>query len=238
MKQSWSVVVFCFNEAGTIKELLDRIVDFFETHRKGLYEIIIVDDGSTDGSREKIREATQKHEKTMRIIRHEKNLGIGETLRDGYTAARNENVTAVPADGQFDIEELLPYLDIEPDSFISFYRRENAEYSSFRNALSVVNKYINRVFNGIELKDVNWVKAHKREAISALPWKLHSSLIESELCAKLLLMCNRPIEVLSCYYSRKAGVSKGASPRIVAQALRETPKLIFTVYTLRKSMRR
>jgi len=237
MKQSWSVVVFCFNEVGTIKELLDRIVDFFELHRKGLYDIIIVDDGSTDGSREKIREAAQKHENTMRIIRHDKNLGIGETLRDGYTAAMNENVTAVPADGQFDIEELLPYLDIEPDTFISFYRRENVEYSSFRSALSAVNKYINRVFNGIELKDVNWVKIYKREAITAFPWKLHSSLIESEICAKLLLTHNRVIEVLSYYHPRKAGTSKGASLRIIAQALRETPKLLFTVHTFRKSMK-
>jgi acetyltransferase-like isoleucine patch superfamily enzyme len=237
MKQSWSVVVFCFNEVGTIEELVDRIVGFFETHRKGLYEVIIVDDGSTDGSYDKIRDAAQKHEKTVRIIRHEKNLGIGEALRDGYAAARNENVTAVPADGQFDIEELLPYLDIEPGTFISFYRRENAEYTSFRNALSVMNKYINRVFNGIALRDVNWVKIHKREAISAFPWKLHSSLIESELCSKLLLTHNRPIEVLSYYHSRRAGTSKGASLRIVAQALRETPKLIFAVYTLRKSMK-
>jgi dolichol-phosphate mannosyltransferase len=236
MKQSWSVFVFCFNEAGTIKELLDRIVDFFETHRKGLYEIIVVDDGSTDGSHEIIREANQKHENTMRIIRHEKNRGIGEALRDGYTAARNENVTAVPADGQFDIEELLPYLDIEPDTFISFYRRENIEYSSFRNALSVVNKYINKVFNRIELKDVNWVKIYKREAITAFHWKLHSSLIESEICAKLLLTQNRAIQVLSYYHPRKAGTSKGASLRIIAQALRETPKLLLAVHTFRKSM--
>jgi len=172
----------------------------------------------------------------MRIIRHEKNLGIGEALRDGYTAARNENVTAVPADGQFDIQELLPYLDIEPDSFVSFYRRENAEYSSFRTALSAVNKYINWVFNGIELKDVNWVKIYKREAITAFPWKLHSSHIESEICAKLLLTHNRVIQVLSYYHPRMAGTSKGASLRIIGQALRETPKLLFAVHTFRKSM--
>src|SRR5207237_9605866 len=101
MKQSWSVVVFCFNEAGTIEELVDRIVGFFETHRKGLYEVIIVDDGSTDGSYEKIRHVAQKHEKTIRIIRHEKNLGIGEALRDGYAANKNAKVKAGRADGKF-----------------------------------------------------------------------------------------------------------------------------------------
>ena len=237
MKQSWSVIVFCFNEAGTIEELVDRVVDFFEVHRNGLYEVIIVDDGSTDGSYEKIREAAQKHQKTVRTIRHEKNLGIGEALRDGYAAARNENVTAIPADAQFDIYELLPYLDIEPGTFISFYRQENVEYSSFRTTLSAVNKCINKVFNGIALKDVNWVKIYKRAAITAFPWKLHSSLIESEICAKLLLTHNRVIEVLSCYHVRKAGTSKGASPRIIVQALRETPKLIFAVHTFRKPLK-
>jgi dolichol-phosphate mannosyltransferase len=237
MKQSWSVVVFCLNEVGTIEELLDRIVGFFETHRKGLYDVIIVDDGSTDGSNDKIRNAAQKHQKTVRIIHHENNLGIGKALRAGYAAERNENVIAVPADGQFDIEELLPYINIEPGTFISFYRRENAEYSSFRNVLSSVNKYINKVFNGVVLKDVNWVKIYKREAIAALPWNLHSSLIESEICAKLLLTRNQAIEVLSYYHSRKAGKSKGASLRIVAQALREAPKLIFSVYKFRKSLR-
>lgn len=237
MKQSWSVIVFCFNEAETIEELVHRVVGFFETHRKGLYEVIIVDDGSTDGSCEKVREVLQKHQKTVRMIWHEKNLGIGEALRHGYAAARNENVTAIPADAQFDVYELLPYLDIEPGTFISFYRKENVEYSSFRTALSAVNKYINKVFNGIHLKDVNWVKIYKRAAITAFPWKLHSSLVESEICAKLLLTHNRVIEVLSYYHARKAGTSKGASLPIVVQALRETPKLVFAVHTFRKSLK-
>jgi len=237
MKQSWSVIVFCFNEAGTIEEFVDRVVGFFEIHRNGLYEVIIVDDGSTDGSYEKIQEAVQKHQKTVRTIWHEINLGIGEALRDGYAAARNENVTAIPADAQFDIYELLPYLDIEPGTFISFYRQENVEYSSFRTTLSGVNKCINKVFNGIVLKDVNWVKIYKRVSITAFPWKLHSSLIESEICAKLLLTHNRAIEVLSYYHPRKAGMSKGASLRIIAQALRETPKLILAVYRFHKSIK-
>jgi dolichol-phosphate mannosyltransferase len=87
------------------------------------------------------------------------------------------------------------------------------------------------------LKDVNWVKIYKRASITAFPWKLHSSLIESEICAKLLLTHNRAIEVLSYYHPRKAGISKGASLRIIAQALRETPKLISAVHRFRKSMK-
>lgn len=236
MKQSWSIVVFCFNEAGMVGEILNLIVRQFDEHRRNLYEIIVVDDGSTDGSYEVIAAAKRARPDVIKIIRHEKNLGIGLALRHGYEAAKNENLTAVPADGQFDVQELIPHLNIENNTFISFYRLENIQYSSFRNALSAANKYVNKVLNGIELKDVNWVKIYKRESIRSFPWKLNSSLIESEICAKLLLRGEKAIEVLSYYHPRQSGKSKGASPPVILQALQETPKLIWAVRDFRKSM--
>lgn len=234
-KQSWSIVVFCFNEADAIEGVLDRIVRTFDEHRKNLYEVIVVDDGSTDASYEKIQTVARTRPEIFRVIRHEKNLGIGPTLIDGYRAAEKENLTAVPADGQFDVRELLPYLNIDEGTFVSFYRLENVQYSTFRSLLSAANKWLNRYFNGIELKDVNWVKIYKRKAITAFPWKLSSSLIESELCAKLLLCGERAIEVLSYYHPRQTGKSKGGSLTTVVRALRETPKLIWAVQNFRRN---
>jgi hypothetical protein len=99
--------------------------------------------------------------------------------------------------------------------------------------LSYVNKLINRILNGIELKDVNWVKIYKVAEIKSFPWKLHSSLIESELCAKLLIKGNRAIEATSVYHPRRSGVSKGASMRVIRQAAIETSKLIWAVQLFR-----
>lgn len=237
-KQTWSVVVFCYNEAATVSEVLYAIVRVFEEHRKGRYEIIAVDDGSRDGSREKIEAFQKAHSEQVGVVRHTKNLGIGQTLVDGYRVARNENITAIPADGQFDVRELIPYLDIAEGTFVSFYRLENAEYSRARNILSAGNKWVNRFCNGINLKDVNWVKIYKRKAIISFPWKLSSSLIESEICAKLLLCGVRAIEVLSYYHPRKAGKSKGASPMTVLRALREVPKLIYAVHRFRRTIQK
>ncbi len=237
MNQSWSIVVFCFNEVGTVREVIDRIAELFDRYRPGLYKIVVVDDGSTDGSYEKILDAARAHPDVIQVIRHEKNAGIGATLRDGYAAAQNENLTAVPADGQFDVSELIPYLNIDPHTFVSFYRKENVEYSSFRTILSAANKQINRVLNGIELKDVNWVKIYKTAAIKSFPWKLHSSLIESELCAKLLLKDERAVEVVSFYHPRTSGKSKGASPRVVLQALLETAKLVWAIQMFKRNRR-
>lgn len=92
--------------------------------------------------------------------------------------------------------------------------------------MSIVNKKINAYFIGIHLHDVNWVKAYKTNEIKSFEWKISSSLIESELCAKLILRGNKVIEVSSVYHPRVAGVSKGASIKIVIQALKETIKLI------------
>lgn len=229
--------MFCFNEAGTVKELIEQIIRQFDMHRKGLYEIVVVDDGSNDGSYEEIRAAASARPDVVHVLRHDSNAGIGETLRDGYRATRNENISAVPADGQFDITELIPHLNIEANTFISFYRRENAEYSSFRTTLSAINKYINRILNGIKLKDVNWVKIYKREEIISFPWYLHSSLIESELCAKLLIKGSRAVEIVSVYHPRRSGTSKGASLRVVRQALFETAKLVWVVARFRIARR-
>ncbi|MBI2612490.1 glycosyltransferase family 2 protein [Candidatus Kaiserbacteria bacterium] len=228
-KQSWSIVVFCFNEVGAVEEVVRRIINLFDEHRKDLYEVLVVDDGSTDGSYEKIVALHRARSDVVGVIRHQKNLGIGPTLIDGYRSARNENLTAIPADGQFDVRELQSYLNVEDGTFVSFYRLENVQYSTFRSLLSAANKWVNRYFNGIELKDVNWVKVYKRSTIMSFPWKLSSSLIESEICAKLLLCGMRPIEVLSYYHPRQSGKSKGASLVTIFRALRETPKLIWAV---------
>ncbi len=233
MKQSWSIVVFCYNEVGTIRDLIERIVVMFDAHLPHLYEVVVVDDGSTDGSLEEIQSALNARPDVVKLVLHEKNKGIGETLRDGYMACKNENITAVPADGQFDIQELLPHLIVPAHSFVSFYRRENVTYTAFRTILSAVNKYINSILNGIRLRDVNWVKIYKREVITSFPWHMHSSLIESELCAKLLIRGDRAIEVKSIYHPRVSGKSKGASLRVVMQALLETAKLVWSVQLFR-----
>ena len=86
---------------------------------------------------------------------------------------------------------------------------------------------------GIDLRDVNWVKIYKREAILNLDLKLKSSLIESEICSKLLIKKNKAIETISVYHQRKFGVSKGASTKVVVQALKETAKLIFVIFLFR-----
>jgi len=232
--QSWSIIIFCYNEEHTIASVFNSVFDLLKRNSVPNFEVVIVDDGSTDGSVEKIKHLQSEFPEHIKIFFHQKNKGIGYALRAGYNLAQYENISAVPADGQFDVKELLPYLNVPEKTFISFYRKENLQYTLFRNILSYLNKKINYFFIGISLKDVNWVKIYKTKEIRKFPWKIKSSLIESEICAKLLRNGNKVQEVISVYHPRKAGESKGASIKILLQAMKETIKLIFIMLGYRR----
>ena len=232
--QSWSIVIFCYNEKGNVSGVIRDCISVLKTIANER-ELIIIDDGSNDVSVPEIETEISKfpHE-TIKLIKHPSNLGIGMALRSGYENATYENVCAVPADGQFNVKELLPFSEIESDSFICFYRKENQSYSLLRNILSLFNKQFNQLLLGINFKDINWVKIYKTAAIKKLDLQLRSSLMETEICAKLVICGHTFKEIESRYLPRNSGVSKGASWKIVKKAIREMMKVYFSVRVFQK----
>ena len=91
-----SVVIPCYNEASTIETILDA-VQASEIQDK---EIIVVDDASTDASREKLRALEGRP--GLRVIYHERNRGKGAALRTGFQAARGDVVIVQDADLEYD----------------------------------------------------------------------------------------------------------------------------------------
>jgi hypothetical protein len=81
------------------------------------------------------------------------------------------------------------------------------------------------------------VKIYKRAELDRLNLKMNSSLVESEICAKLMVRKNKMLEVQSVYLPRKAGQSRGASLPIVLRAALETLKLVYvvTIYRIKRA---
>jgi dolichol-phosphate mannosyltransferase len=151
-------------------------------------------------------------------------------LHRGYEAACMENICFVPADGQFDINELIPFKNVSENSFVSFFRLENTVYSIYRNFLSLLNKKLNQWILGVSIKDVNWVKIYKKKQLDSIVKRVKSSLVETEICAKLMSKGYNIIEIQSKYLARKTGKSKGASFKITIQAVMDIIKLIWSIY--------
>ncbi len=208
--QSWTIGIICYNEKETIRDVFNDVKKLLETF-KTYYEIILVDDASIDGSTQIIHNIATTHPETVRAFFHPVNRGIGAAIRAVYFNGKMENIAFLPGDGQFDVLELLPFQNFDRQQYISFYRTENQSYSLFRNVISYLNKSYNRYFLGLDLRDVNWVKVYKRAMLTTLELQASSSIIESEICAKLNKLGHQAIQVKSKYIKRVYGSSKGAS---------------------------
>ena len=95
-----SVIIPLYNEENSIKSLLNN----FPNHYR--YEIIIVNDGSTDNSIQKIKEVNNS---SIKIIHHERNLGYGAAIKTGFDHAKGDIIVTMDSDGQHDPKE-IPYL--------------------------------------------------------------------------------------------------------------------------------
>ena len=131
------------------------------------FEVIVIDDGSTDGSWAVLGQLQQRYP-FLRAVRHRSQRGIADALRSGYLAARGGVLVFYPADLQFKPEDIprlvAPIIADQADMVTGFKqgKYEKAFVSRIYNGLS-------RILFDVPVKDLNSVKAYRREIMDALP---------------------------------------------------------------------
>lgn len=102
---SISIFFPCYNDEHTIGKLID---DAVETVSKltDSYEVIVIDDGSCDGSREVLKKYRKKYPRIFVPVFHKTNKGYGGALRTGFKTAKKDLVFYTDGDGQYDVKEL------------------------------------------------------------------------------------------------------------------------------------
>ncbi len=196
-----SVVIAVYNERATIGELLRRVKEApFEK------EILVVDDGSTDGTAQEV-EAHQ--DETVRLLRHDRNRGKGAALRTGFAAAGGRIVIVQDADLEYHPREygnlLQPILDGEADvvygsRFLGGPHRVCYFWHYLGNKLLTL---LSNAMSNLNLTDMETgYKVFRREVVKDLPLKENRFGVEVELTQKVARRGWRIYEVPIAYYGR------------------------------------
>jgi glycosyltransferase involved in cell wall biosynthesis len=164
-----SVVVPLFNEEKTLDALYRELAEALDKHGEP-WEVVFVDDGSTDGS---LAALTQLHDEASNVVvvHLRRNFGKAAALHAGFLEARGEVVVTIDADLQDDpaeIPQLLAKLDEGFDLVSGWKTRRNDPWT--RRLLSRIFNWATAVVSGVRLHDVNCgLKAYRAEVLQGMP---------------------------------------------------------------------
>lgn len=216
------------DEAANIEALVAEALDEL-AHLAQRFEIIAVDDGSTDGTSQIADRLAREHPGVVRVVHHRSNLGYGAAVRSGLAATRYPLVCFTDGDRQFriaDLGRLLRRLD-ETDAqarlpdVVAGYRIRRAD-PAIRLAYARVYRATLRLFFGLRVRDPDCAcKLFRRETLEGVRVESGGAFLSAELLIKIGERGGVIVEEGVPHYPRTAGKASGADPRVVLRAVRD-----------------
>ena len=187
------------------------------------WEIVLVDDGSTDDTVALARAAMGAAAIRLRVISHEGKRGYGVTVADGLRAARMSYVAFMDGDGQFDPADLTRLADLMTTADLAAgWRRRRAD-PRYRLVIAGIFNVLVRSLYGVRVRDIDCgLKLMRREVLeAAAPLLAGSALLNTELYFKCQRSGLRVVQVAVHHYPRVAGVRSGARLIPILRAIRD-----------------
>ena len=203
-----SVLVPAKDEAENLPLFMEQAAVAFAGDGRTRYEVVVVDDGSTDATAAVLRDLEQRYD-FLRVATHRSQRGIADALRTGYLQSRGRVLVFYPADLQFKPEDIprlvAPILADDVDMVTGF---KLGDYD--KKFVSDIYNRLSRALFDVRVRDLNSVKAYRREIMDALParpdWHRYMVVIAA---AQGFTIGEVPVPL----YPRHAGKSKFASWR-------------------------
>lgn len=220
---SLAVVFPMFNEADYVSKVISRTVDVLKTLTND-YEIIIVDDASTDGCGQIADGLSQKNER-IRVVHHLKNRKLGGSLKTGFNLASKDLVLYSDMDLPFDLNEIskaVRLLHSQAADLVCAYRLERAPEGVRRLAYSAIYNLFIKIMFGLNVRDVNFsFKLIKKNLLHQLHLTSEGSFISAELLIKASRRGAKIVQFGTRYFPRVCGRSTLSSFGVILKILQE-----------------
>jgi glycosyltransferase involved in cell wall biosynthesis len=217
----WNEEEMIERTVGAALEIGDELV---QAQRIADYEVLLVDDASTDDTAELAERLSTQHEQ-VRVVHHDVNRKLGGSIRTGLAEAKGDLVLYTDADMPFDLTQLhkaLRLAEIYDADIVSAYRHDRTGEGAKRAIYSHVYNTMVKLSLGLRMRDVNFAfKLIRRRVLDHLELKSDGSFIDVELLAKSQRMGFHVIQFGVDYFPRARGTSSLSSPAVIVKILRE-----------------
>lgn len=161
-----SIVVPAYNEAENIPPLMEEFSKMFSNSRMN-GEVILVDDGSTDGTFLKAKECQGKYN-FLKVAVHKRNKGLTDALMTGFSIARGKIFVFWPADLQYLPEDIPKLIERIDDGYDVVCGWKQGSYG-IKRFVSFIYNFLSRIIFRVKVHDLNSVKAFRREITNEVP---------------------------------------------------------------------
>ena len=224
---SLSMVVPALNEEELVDEFMEKSIRDLSAVTED-WEIVFVDDGSTDKTLEYAQAWEKNYPEQIRVVTLGRNLGNGANVEVGFQHATKDVVFNNTVDAFFNTEDLtwiVPHLD-QYDS-ISGYRSDLSANNPYQKLLTLGNLTLIRTLFPLKLKAYQTVQFHRRSLFEQIEIEGRSSFVSPELLIKAHYLGYSIGEVEVKFHPRLKGTAKGGGLKHVVRTFRDMIRFWF-----------
>ena len=226
----WNEEAYLARALGAAHEACESLLALDEI---GDYELIIVDDCSSDATGRLADEAAEADPRVV-VVHHPRNRKLGGSIKTGLATATGDLVLYTDADLPFDMDELIKACRVlrhYDADLVSAYRLDRTGEGYIRSMYSTIYNVLVRVLFGVRVRDINFAfKLCRRSVLDHMTLVSEGSFIDAELVVRAHKLGFNIVQFGVDYFPRTRGMSTLSSPGVIVTILRE-------MWALRRELR-